>query len=211
MNKLNFSNYWYELLEKNVKRSFRDYVATRDFVRDLKIKNTKEWYKFCKSGNKPVDIPRNPDRKYKESGWNSWSEFLGTKNISTKKMKFRNFESARKFVRKLELVNEKEWKTYYKSGKKPTDIPSAPNRTYKNKGWKGMGDWLGTGRIAPQLKKYRDFKLARKFVRKLDLANEKEWREYCKSGKKPEDIPSNPQGTYKDKGWKGIRDWLIKK
>ncbi len=36
---------------------------------------------------------------------------------------------------------------------------------------------------------------------------------YCKgelSGHqpRPDDIPSNPNKTYKDKGWAGIRDWL---
>ena len=25
------------------------------------------------------------------------------------------------------------------------DIPTNPQRTYADKGWKGMGDWLGTG------------------------------------------------------------------
>lgn len=129
-------------MEKNGRDSFRDYLSTRDFVRELKIKNVKEWYEYCKSGNKPIDIPRNPDRKYKESGWNSWGEFLGTENISTKKMKFRNFKLARKFVRKLNLVNEKEWREYCKSGKKPEDIPSNPQGTYKDKGWEGIRNWL---------------------------------------------------------------------
>ena len=39
--------------------------------------------------------------------------------------------------------------------------------TYKNKGWIGMGDWLGTGTIANQQKEYRSFEDAREFVHSL--------------------------------------------
>jgi hypothetical protein len=41
--------------------------------------------------------------------------------------------------------NQKEWRDYCKSGQKPEDIPSNPDKTYKQEGWKGFGDWLGTG------------------------------------------------------------------
>ena len=47
-------------------------------------------------------------------------------------------------------------------------------------------------------KQFRDFEDAREFVRKLGLKNKKEWQEYCKSGNKPDDIPSNPWDVYKE-------------
>ena len=31
-------------------------------------------------------------------------------------------------------------------GSRPTDIPSNPQKTYADKGWSGMPNWLGTGR-----------------------------------------------------------------
>ena len=46
-------------------------------------------------------------------------------------------------------------------------------------------------------KNWRSFKEARKFVQKLKLKGWKEWLNYCKSGKKPNNIPSNPQNVYK--------------
>ena len=49
-------------------------------------------------------------------------------------------------------------------------------------------------------KQYRDFESAREFVRKSKFNSVKEWREYCKSGNKPDDIPSNPWDVYKE--WK---------
>jgi len=44
----------------------------------------------------------------------------------------------------------------------------------------------------------------------LGLKSRKEWRDYSKSGKKPDDIPANPDNTYKNKGWNGWGDWLGK-
>jgi len=123
--------------------------------------------------------------------------------------KYRNFEDARTFVQKLGLKGVNEWRVYCKSEKKPDDIPSAPWTVYKNKGWKSMGEWLGTGRVADQFKQYRPFSDARAFVHSLDLKGQKEWRkEYCKSGKKPDDIPANPDQVYKNKGWVSFGDWV---
>ena len=119
---------------------------------------------------------------------------------------WRSFEEARKFVHGLRLKNKAEWAEYAKSNKKPKDIPTDPSTVYKNQ-WISWGDWLGTGSVKPGDIMYRSFIDARKFVRKLKLKNAKEWREYCKTGKKPKDIPANPAGVYKDE-WLDIGDWL---
>ncbi|MDC0154371.1 hypothetical protein OAJ02_06565 [Nitrosopumilus sp.] len=49
-------------------------------------------------------------------------------------------------------------------------------------------------------KEWRDFESAREFVRSLGIQTWGEWQEYCKSGNKPDDIPSNPWKVYKE--WK---------
>jgi len=61
--------------------------------------------------------------------------------------------------------------------------------------------------------KWRSFVKARAFVRKLGLNNNQEWRayvrgEYKNMGKKPDDIPSNPNFVYAENGWNGYGDWL---
>jgi exonuclease I len=109
------------------------------------------------------------------------------------------FEEAREFVRALNLKGQKEWNEYCKSGNKPDNIPTYPNKTYKNK-FKGVANWLGT--------EWRPFKEAREFVRALNLKGQKEWNEYCKSGNKPDNIPANPNRTYKNKGYVNLGDWL---
>jgi Phage-integrase repeat unit len=119
---------------------------------------------------------------------------------------WRKFEESRAFVHTLGLKSQAEWASYHKSGDKPSDIPSNPNRTYKNE-WKGMGDWLGTGAIAPFEMQFRSFEEARQYVHTLGLKNHTEWINYCKSGNKPTDIPSGPNSTY-EKEWKSWDDWL---
>ena len=122
-------------------------------------------------------------------------------------MKYGSFEKARKFVHSLKIENRKKWAEYCKSGKKPDAIPTAPRGVYKNKGWKGWGDWLGTGTISPRYRKFRSFEEARKFVRSLGLKTYEEWSAFTKTSKTPDDIPLNLYQTY-GKEWKGIGDFL---
>ena len=86
-----------------------------------------------------------------------------------------------------------------------------PHRVYKNKGWKSFSEFAGTEYIATQKRKYRSFKKARNFVKNLKLKSQAEWFIYCKSGKRPSDIPFQLNSTYKNKGWKGWADFLGKK
>jgi len=190
----------------NFNMQFLDFKPARKHVHRLRLKSQNEWRKYCKSGKKPQDIPTNPARTYKKQ-WRGWGDWLGTGSIAPFNMQFRDFESARMYVHRLGLKSREEWKKYCNSGKKPQDIPADPATTYK-KQWKGWGDWLGTGRIAPQDMQFRHFESARMYVHRLGFKSQNEWRKYCKSGKKPQDIPTNPATIYKNEGWKGFGDWL---
>ncbi len=192
----------------NYNIKYRHFKEAKEFIRSLKIKNTQEWYQYCKSGNKPEDIPTNPQRTYKNDGWINYGDWLGTENIANFQRDYKSFHKAKEFVQALKLKSKSEWVKYCKSGDKPLDIPASPNRTYLNEGWKSMGDWLGTGTVAPRLRSYKSFKDARQFVHRLTLKNTDEWRSYCKSGLKPDDIPSTPSMTYKISGWISWNDWL---
>jgi hypothetical protein len=135
-------------------------------------------------------------------------DWLGTGNVSNRLRQYRPFNEAREFVHGLKLKSLSEWSGYSSSGKRPSDIPSTPAVTYAGKGWIGMGDWLGTDTIAPQLRQYRSFNDARTFVRTLGLKSRSEWSDYCKSGKKPADIPVAVERVYAKEGWAGMGDWL---
>jgi hypothetical protein len=189
-----------------MKKEFRNFNDARKFVRKLNLKGNKDWRVYCKSGNKPADIPSTPEKTFKKE-WTDWGDWLGTGTVAAKDKKFRSFLDAKKFVRTLNLKTDKEWVQYTTSGNKPTDIPSSPITTYKNKGWGDMGDWLGTGSLSNQKKVFQSFDDARKFVRLLNLKAQSDWAKYRKSGNKPETIPSNPNRTYK-KEWTDWGDWL---
>ena len=112
--------------------------------------------------------------------------------------KWRSFSQARKFARKLKLKNQNRWNDYAVSGKKPKDIPRNPQQCkLYNKDWVSFGDWLGTGYIASQKRKFRSFDEAKKFTHKLGFKNQREWQKFATTEKSPSDIPSNPQHNYK--------------
>ena len=101
------------------------------------------------------------------------------------KLSWRPFEEAREFVRGLRLKSAAEWYSFCKGtmlskGELPIDIPVAAHSIYSKSGWEGMGDWLGTGNIAPRFHKYRDFKKARLFARSLKLKSGSEWLSFCR-------------------------------
>jgi hypothetical protein len=188
-------------------KKYRKFSDTKKFVRALKLKNRTDYLKYTKSDNCPNDFSTAPQRIYKKE-WKGWGDFLGTGNVAPKNMLFCSFEKARAHVQKLKLKTEEEWNEYCKSGNKPDDIPIQPKGVYKNKGWNGFGDFLGTGNVAKQNRVYRSFKEAREFIQSLGLKNGNEWNKYCKSGNKPDDIPNVPDQVYKNEGWKNRGDWL---
>jgi hypothetical protein len=163
---------------------------------------------YCKSDKKPADIPADPERVYAEAGWKTWGDWLGTGSVANPLRKFRTFKMARAFVHRLGLKNTDDWRDYCNSGRRPVHIPALPNRVYAKAGWKNWGDWLGTGRVANRLKDFRAFKRARAFVHRLGFKSGNDWRDYCNSGRRPGDIPSNPNDVYEGIGWNSWGDWL---
>jgi hypothetical protein len=129
-------------------RKYRSFTEARAFVRDLGLKSQTEWRKYVKSGKKPRDIPSAPHQVYAEAGWAGFGDWLGTGTVAPRWHQYRSFKQARNFARSLGLKSQMEWLDYTKSGKKPDDIPACPDQTYSTKGWAGIGDWLGTGKVS---------------------------------------------------------------
>jgi hypothetical protein len=121
--------------------------------------------------------------------------------------KYLSFVDAREFARSLGLTSQMAWKEYCKSGKKPNNISSTPEKRYKTE-WLGIGDWLDTNRISTKKMEFISFMEAREFTRNLGLSNRMEWMKYCKLGKKPNNIPTKPEKTYRKLGWIDYDDWL---
>jgi hypothetical protein len=198
----------------SINRSFLPFPEARVYARGLKLTSVGDWRKYskgAKSGHEiiPDNIPKNPDQKYKDSGWISWSDWLGNGNNRD----FLPFEDARRFARSLRLKSVVEWTRYAKTGQKPLDIPACPNAAYEGDGWTSFGDWLGVEIIADQKKVFLDYESAKKFVHALKLKGQTDWFDYCK-GKfpqlppKPINIPTGAHKSYCGKGWSNWGDWL---
>jgi hypothetical protein len=184
------------------------YEKARAFVHKLNLKNNSDWLEYCDSGNLPNNIPKTPISAYKDKGWNGLGDWLGTNTVQTQKREYLSFTDARKFVRLLHLKQYRDWPKYCVSGQKPGNIPSAPDHIYRDQGWIGMADWLGLPYHKKNEIDFLPFEQARANVHKQRIKTITAWYDWCKSGKKPENIPSRPNNYYKDKGWWGWRDWL---
>jgi superfamily II DNA or RNA helicase len=116
-------------------------------------------------------------------------QFDGTMSNRYKKDElFLSFNDSKKYVKTI----DKKWRTslmwskYCISGEKPDYIPSSPYKVYDE--WVDWADWLGTD--------YLPLDEVKKIVHPLNLQSEKEWLEYCGSGNKPDNIPSNYRIVY---------------
>lgn len=64
-------------------RQYRPFSEARTFARSLGLKSETEWRDFRKGnfpekGNRPLDIPTNPNITYAGKGWNGMGDWLGT-------------------------------------------------------------------------------------------------------------------------------------
>lgn len=59
-------------------KKFINFNSARRFCRLNKIKSYRDWRLFCRKHLRPADVPSDPRMVYKNRGWISWSDFLGT-------------------------------------------------------------------------------------------------------------------------------------
>jgi hypothetical protein len=128
-------------------REYLSYKLARKFALKLKLKTYTEWLKFKKL---PSNIPRNIKIIYKKE-WQGLEHFFGP-TFKILRRKFRNYSEAKVFVFPKNFKSQLEWKKYIKNNILPADMPRNPDFTYKNNGWKGWSDFLGTS-TKPRSKK----------------------------------------------------------
>ena len=112
------------------------------------------------------------------------------------------------FVRSFGLKSQADWCMWSKSGPRPANVPSDPDKHYRHAGWQGMGHWLGTGTVANNNRAFLPFEEALVFVRSLGLKSTTEWCAWSKSGQRPANIPRCPDKVYRHGGWQGHGHWL---
>lgn len=127
------------------------------------------------------------------------------------------FEEARAFARSLGLQSERQWREWAKGARpdlppRSPSMPTSPSRTYRDAGWAGVGDWLGTGATATRLRVYWPYERAKRFVHGVGLRSSTEWNQWCQGALPekpavPPSIPHGPARTYASQ-WESWGEWL---
>lgn len=138
---------------KTLNNTWLPYKEAREFVQSLNLVSAEQWTDYTNGKieelpKKPTNIPMSPWFVYEDNGWTGLEDWLG--NITRRKVKDKlPFEEAREFIRSLNLKDTVEWIAYAKGeieylDKIPDNIPKAPQKVYKDNGWNGIRDWIGT-------------------------------------------------------------------
>ena len=190
-------------------QQFLTFKKALAYARSLKLKGFNEWQDWAKAVVRPANMPSNPHNTYRHDGWQGYGHWLGTGTVAPQNQHFLTFKKALVYAGTLKLKGCKEWEAWCKSGARPNNVPSNPQRTYKHDGWQGYGHWLGTGNVrGGNGQQFLTFKKALVYAGTLKLKGCKEWEAWCKSGARPNNVPSKPQRTYKHDGWQGYGHWL---
>jgi hypothetical protein len=177
--------------------NWRPIDKAAEYVQTLGIKSKDGWSEYIKTAKLPDDIPKSPNTVYKRLGqWKGWAYFFGNYDHLHWRS-WRPFEQAREYVRSQNIKNNDEWWEYCKSDKKPNDIPSTPERVYKNKGWNGFSDFLGNMHIGSQPK--LSYKQAKELLKPFKITSQAEFHKLRREGKLPPGIPHRPDYYYSKK------------
>ena len=191
--KLEWKNWGEFLGTGNVhKKNVRSYESAKKYIQALGIKTRNQFQEWVQSDEKPDDIPFRPDYVYRLK-WISWSEFLGTGRGSKKG--WRSYESAQALMKELGISEERQFRKWSRSGERPLDFPSNPDRVYKSE-WNGWGVFLSK-------KGWRSYEAAQMLMKELGIKTVRQFWEWSQTGKRPLDFPSNPDRFYKSEwtGW----------
>ena len=181
------------------------FQSAKAFIQNLRIKSKEQFRNWVKSGQKPKNFPSTPDKTYKKE-WISWGDFLGTGNTVSKKQDWMSFHDAKTFIQSEDLKSSTEFRKWKKSGKKPTNFPSVPEKIYKDE-WISWGDFLGTGYISTRTRKWMSFQEAKTFIQSQGVTNASEFNTWKKAKKRPKNFPSAPWKTYKNE-WISLEHFL---
>lgn len=116
------------------------------------------------------------------------------------------WEEAKAFIQGEMIPSRGKYAEWFDMNK-PKQLSKYPYRTYA-KEWVTWNDFLGTNNAFSfaGTTKWRDINEATKWAHDLRLKTFYEWRDFCKSGKLPPDIPARPDLTYST--WKSWPHWL---
>lgn len=106
------------------RRKWASFTNCRKWAKSKNFKSVDEY----SNSNKPIDIPSDPSRIYKNKGWMNWTDFLGN-NIQPRNTDFMPYGEAKKIVQKLNVKSAREYRILARQGKLPK-LPIEPQHVY---------------------------------------------------------------------------------
>jgi hypothetical protein len=130
---------------------FLSFVKARNIARKLNLPSELKWREYSKSINRPPTVPSHPEDTYKNKGWVSWGDWLGTNNLKGRGKSWPSFKKAykqsKKYINELNIDSISKWNKHISSDLRLLyNLPSDPSKTYKNNGWISWNHWLNTSR-----------------------------------------------------------------
>ena len=170
---------------------YRSYLKAQEAVQKLGIKSEAKYRIMYR---KDPRLPSKPDKTYKNNGWTNWYDFFGTEIPNF----YSTYFEAKNATYELGIKSHKMYKQRYKEDPK---LPSHPDGTYKNNGWKNWYEYFSINRIAH----YPTYEEAKNAVRKLGIKSNTAYKKYHYNDPR---LPYSPQIIYKNKGWISFHEFL---
>ena len=190
-------------LESSVRSFWNDRVRlllneSKNMVRKKGIKSAEDFRKQRKRDPELQQIPSEPSKFYKNEGWVSWPDFLGTNRVT--RANRLSLNEAKKIVQKKNIKSRRDFLERRKQDTELQQIPSNPYEAYENEGWVNWSDFLGTKKLS--------LNEAKALVRKKGIKTYREFSEKRNQDPELQQIPSNPDKAYKNKGWVSWPDFF---
>lgn len=185
-----------------LRKNWRSLEEASAWAQAHNVRSVSEWRTLSKTPDFPDDLPPSPDNAYKKLGWPGWGAFLGTGTVAPQNKTFRPYAEASAWAQAQGIKTQKEWIAACKEPDFPNDIPKNLARGYGEE-FLGLGDFLGTGAIAPQNRIYREIDDASLWAIEHNITTKEEWLERAKATDFPADLPADPRKVYGEQfqGW----------
>ncbi len=193
---------------REYKKNFLSFQEARNIVRSFGLKNQNDWRKWRKTKECPTNMPSQPEVHYKNKGWISFGDFIGS--TPDWDGTYLSYSEAKILIAKLSIKSKNEWSLFSKSEHKPKNIPSSPRSVYDDE-WQGWGDFLSNNVVAPQNMEFICYEEASKLVQKLGVKSFDQFQKFkLRDDFSSFRIPKAPDVVYKNKGWIGFSNFFGK-
>ena len=113
-------------------------------------------------------------------------------------------------LREFKIQTASEYTRLHINGQLPEGLPINPKMVYENQDWRSWGYFLGRtigSRFLPFEEAHA--KIAELISDDFNSHTHQGWLKWCRTGKRPDDVPSNPDKVYRPEGgWKGWKHWM---